>query len=82
MSKIREKDTLGTAKYFGLGLIAAKGILAHMARDCCNTGKITSPYELMNDLPGPVFGCRFTGDYVNVNQSQDLLAARNCFRRS
>ncbi|SHI60991.1 Glycosyltransferase involved in cell wall bisynthesis [Desulfatibacillum alkenivorans DSM 16219] len=81
VSSIREKDDSGQGRFFGLGLAAAKGELAHLCRDYCGRGAKASPYELINALPGPILGCRFTGDYVNVNTTEDLWIARDLFWR-
>ena len=34
-------------------------------------------YELLNALPGRVFGCEFSSGYVNVNHGEDLWEARD-----
>ncbi|MBI9075605.1 MAG: glycosyltransferase [Desulfatibacillum sp.] len=82
VANIREKDHNGNMEYFGLGLVCAKGALAHAAQEQCRKSRIISPYELINELPGTALGCEFSCKYVNVNRRTDLHRARNCARKN
>ncbi len=81
VTNIREKPVDAVTDFFGLGLIAAKGVLAHIALEHCSQNIPCSPYELLNDLPGRVLGFEFHDDYININRVEDLHKARDSYRQ-
>ncbi len=78
ISGIVEKPARMDYDFFGLGLMAAKGAMARLAKEKCAEDAKLSPYELINVLVengDKVLGCEFSDEYVNVNRPQDLELA-------
>lgn len=84
ISGVREKPSKMDFDFFGLGLIAAKGELAKLAKTRCSQKSTLSPYELINDFmkkDAAVYGHEFFDMYVNVNRPEHLDLAKDRFHK-
>lgn len=84
VKQVREKPTVISSPYFGLGIIAAKRQLAELAQQNLGKAGYVNFIELINVLPkqglGPVLGYEFKGGYVNINTRTDVYKLKKFLR--